>query len=264
LGPVDIASGTTCHSSGSDDAGAIPPFKPMAIAVGPTSVYWTTEGDSAYFDAVMQTPIVGGASTILVTYGNLTAGQLALDSDYVYWSDSSQQGVLKVPIDGGSPTIIESGKDGGANNPIGIAVDSTSVYWSNNASAIMKAPLGGGTPTQIATGFAPLVVNTTNIYFTDPSTTIVMKTPLGGGTSTTLATPPAPYGWGAISAMAVDGISVYFTTENGVMKVPVGGGAVTTMASVLSPTGIAVDATSVYWIAPSTGNDYIVSKLTPK
>jgi sugar lactone lactonase YvrE len=58
------------------------------------------------------------------------------------------------------------------------------------------------------------------------------------------------------TGIAVDAISVYFTNAgNGIVaRVPVGGGQTVTIANGQSgPTGIAVDATSVYWTNKTSG-----------
>jgi hypothetical protein len=57
---------------------------------------------------------------------------LALDADFVYWTDNKGGTVSKVPIGGGAPTVIAAGQEG----PMGITVTSAYVFWANN---------GGGT-----------------------------------------------------------------------------------------------------------------------
>ena len=61
---------------------------------------------------------------------------IAVDATSVYWTNkSSVGGVMKVPLGGGSPTILASGQS------VGIAVDATSVYWTYyGSSTVMKAP----------------------------------------------------------------------------------------------------------------------------
>jgi hypothetical protein len=135
--------------------------------------------------------------------------------------------------------------------------------------------------TGVAIGTTPvsLVVDSTNVYFTDAVGTVV-QAPSGGGTAVTLASGvPGPFG------IAVDPAFVYFTNQGAisgsgkdgsVLKVPIaqgspgdGGadsgpgdaGAPTAIATGRKrPQAIAVTATDVYWVeSSSTSNGEILT-----
>lgn len=137
----------------------------LGLAVDATSVYWAQ-------GSVMQVPIAGGSPTTLActdstdvavdsanvycldsdnpggmseapkaagsavtslwtSSGGVSPVALAVDGTSVYWTSSDNE-VRRVPIGGGSVTVVASGP-GGAGQ---IVVDSANVYWTTETAVV--------------------------------------------------------------------------------------------------------------------------------
>jgi hypothetical protein len=109
----------------------------VAIAVNGGYLYWTSE----FAGTVGKVPVTGGDATILAT-GQAHATGIATDGTSVYWvCDVAVGSVVKVSVDGGTPTTIAV-----AVYPRAVALDDTNVYWANrapsaqSANGVFKAP----------------------------------------------------------------------------------------------------------------------------
>jgi hypothetical protein len=163
---------------------------------------------------------------------------MAVNATDLYWvsesetnKDSTTVGsVMTVPIAGGAATTIFT--DMVDDLPQQLALDSASVYWSDDGWNINKAPLGGG-----------------------PATTLVKGTNLGNNIG------------GGIGGFAVDSGEIYFTTgdhDTGdvlLETVASTGGAISmywpgSPAGMRNPVGggVAFDAVNVYWENTTTGS----------
>jgi sugar lactone lactonase YvrE len=140
-----------------------------------------------------------------------------------------------------------------SNYPSRLVVDASNVYWTEEfLGTVMKVPTGGGTSTVLASQQAypnGIAQDANNVYWVNAGGT-VMKVSKNGGAPTTLVS-------GAYNPiyLAVDDTSVYFTSlsTSSVYKVSKNGGPLTTLAANQSsaPNGIALYAANVYWV-----NDY--------
>ena len=83
--------------------------------------------------------------------------------------------VMKAPLDGGRPATLAKVTGPG----FGIAVDATHVYWVT-VNAVMRVALAGGSEeTLAATGGSGIAIDETSVYFTDhASPGNVSKVPL--------------------------------------------------------------------------------------
>jgi hypothetical protein len=226
-----------------------------------------------------------GSTVLTLVSGDLACPiNIVVDATSVYWTANGGS-VMKVPIDGGTPTTLASGQ----STPWGIAVDATSVYWvdvgNGNDGSVMKVPLAGGTPVVLASGqitnhAGSLAIDAARIYWSTDQGVEAM--PLAGGTPEQLIvsteTPKifgvdatnvywagytsgileAPLDGGAVMTLApgtgyagtLQGTSLYYLVGQDVLTVPINGGAPVTLASGSGPEAIAVDSTRVYWADP--------------
>jgi hypothetical protein len=116
-----------------------------------------------------------------------TVQNLAVGSQYVYWTDASSM-VARVPIAGGAVQTIAQGQ----SKPWGLDVDGAYVYWSNQlGGAIMRAlDDGSGTPQVVASASQPgdLAVHAGNVYWIDQGSNVWVA-PETGGTASVAASP---------------------------------------------------------------------------
>lgn len=113
------------------------------IAVSPTHIYWNAAGTIARLDLDN-----GGAPQPLT--GGLGCGGLALDDQYVYWSNRGG-GIARAHLDGSATNL--NFIDGGASNSgfyagfdraCGVAVGGGYVYWTNRFGwSVGRARLDG-------------------------------------------------------------------------------------------------------------------------
>lgn len=217
------------------------------IAVDDSNVYWTVFGGGR----VMQAPLDGGAPvTIAVTQVNGANAAIAVDATSVYWAAGplmkapigggsattlsatcgscglavsgsaaycvSNETVLSVPVDGGTPTSLAT--TGG--NACIIGVSGGSVYWENPLDGTeMSVPMGGGTPQTLVTGpqlgVNALALDDANLYYAlNVDGGVVVKAPLDGGSSATLGALASP-GYKA----AVGDTSLFVPSNGGVVMI---------------------------------------------
>jgi hypothetical protein len=262
---------------------------PSAIALDSTYVYWV----AIYGDTVNRVPKAGGGVTTLVAGENEPYG-LALDATSVYYTTiGSSPQVKKVPLAGGTPTVLLTQlaygialngstlfvgssdleaipTGGGPLTPLAtgqnvsraVTADSSNVYWITSGGVVASVPIAGGAVATLASGqdaslpFSGMAVDATNVYWTNSDAGIIASVPIAGGAVTTLAS-----GQTNPTRIAVAGGYVYWTNETypggSVLKVPVGGGTPTAIATgENNPSGIAVDDTNVYW---TTANGMVLT-----
>jgi hypothetical protein len=152
---------------------------PSGVAVNATSVYWWSSGPMDQDQCLLRMPLVGGPVTNLYQTSYFTrSSRVVVDAANLYWTSYQDGAVMKMPVDGGVPVALASGR---ASVDEMIALDADSVYWTEGqGSTLLKVALQGGTPTTLATGLAirtlaNLVVDGTSVYWIDDAHGTVMK-----------------------------------------------------------------------------------------
>ena len=125
-----------------------PSVAACGIAIDSTYLYWSD------FNTIGRVPLAGG--TVEPAWLTLSPGSqrqlcgLAVDSQYIYFglSDTHNTGptaIGRVGADGSAPNyafIPNTSFFGGSSNPVGLAVDSTYVYWGNQSTTFNQGSVG--------------------------------------------------------------------------------------------------------------------------
>jgi hypothetical protein len=148
---------------------------PNALTIDGTYVYW------AEATAIEKVPLAGGAPTVLAT---LPAGaavpSLAVAPSALYWTEvdtltadgdaatSPPDQLLRVDLDGTNRITLAIADDE-SQQPGGVAVDGTSVYWAA-PTGVFTLPLDGGAPVALYPSASNLITwSTAGAIVVDPT-----------------------------------------------------------------------------------------------
>jgi len=130
-----------------------------SVAANSTHVYWSTGSD------ILRVPVAGGAPETI--YSAVRAQNIVIDDQYVYFSESINNSLQAVAIDGApsrTPRTLAAQHD-----EMKFAVwNGTAYFASQRDKTIKSVPVTGGEPTLVAqTDNGPLViaVDGTGIYY---------------------------------------------------------------------------------------------------
>lgn len=263
------ACNNTCLSTGTCQAGrcvdtlgsSLP--EPFGLTLDARHLYYTQTWTGA---GVVRVPLDGGSgAVILPTQQTYISAFIEQDDSHLAFRVNSE--IQTMPKDGGTPLVRSTGP---AQQ---LAFTGNQVYWMqtqpDGGTALMRAGESTGSATMVSAGVSlthsygrVLVVDGSAAYF--PTANGITRLPLGGGPAVVLA----PLG-GSVVALAHDATHLYWkaygfgftdpvtmmTLLNAVaiFRVPKTGGQVEQLGSPIEggtgayDTGLAVDATHVYW-----------------
>lgn len=136
----------------------------------------------------------------------------------------------------------------GPSTPLGMAVDSSFVYWTDETiGVVMRAPLAGGAAVTLAVGqgnAGPLTLAQGYLYWVQSDFGHIVRMPVNGGQPETIAS-----GFYGAFNVTVAGSQAYFAafTENAVLQLSLEGGIATTLASQSMPTAVLSAGDQLYW-----------------
>jgi hypothetical protein len=233
---------------------------PRTIVIDSTNVYWSNGNPGAVSEIAKD----GTGFTPLASNIDTSIDGLAVGGGSIYWSEFSLNSVmsLELGLDGGVPVTLVPNTV--ANLPLGIALDSSYLYWLDTGSGqVLASPLDGvGGVKAIASGgeafLTAIAIDSTTVYWTETLPGGLFKTAIVGGDRVfTVASTVGDRFFD--NGVAVDATNIYWAdaTAGTVMAVAVGGGPAMTLASGQPGAGaIATDCpippggcttTGVYW-----------------
>ena len=224
------------------------------VVVRGAFIYWTNTWSGTIGRANLDG---SGVNNSFITGLSLPSG-LAVDANFIYWGANSSNSIGRANVNGtgASETFIT-----GANGPVGVAVDANFIYWVNfTGNTVGRATISGASPNQnfITGAIGPygIAVNASNIYWSnynqDLGTSVGRANLNGTSPNQTFLAASAPTG------LALDGTYMYWSnyTANTVGRATLAGTSINQnyMTGLDHPTGVAVDATSIYTLRVVAAN----------
>ncbi len=167
----------------------------------------------------------------------------------------------------GGPGVVTDGTDG---NPMCVATDALSIYWTTEDGRVMRRAKSGGPIQTLATSIGKaqaIAVSDGYVYFHAGyyPNGVLVRVAVGGGTAVTV-TKMRPM-VDACHSLAVDATSVYFAdigdappNDGAIFKIEKtasNGTATPLAANVHSPGNLVLDDTKVYYAEMGTSFDYL-------
>jgi hypothetical protein len=234
-------------------------------ALGPGDVVQSLEGVGLAVDAeaiytvrgsgeVWRAPLDGSPPAMLAASGQLQSKDVAVDGTHAYWLTLNLQEIHRVPKLGGTPERIVMGV--ALRGWLGVHGQTLFYTVEGTAPGITAATVAGASPMLVGPDARDTFVVTDQSIFYAGKLGEVFRVDLPAGPVMTLA----PANGEIISAIAVADNDVFYTSIQSdlqtfsttrLRKVPINGGTPATLWEAdknALHTGMAIDATHVYWI----------------